>query len=259
MSKKDIQGILVISLLIIAVVSGIVWAKWEQEASPRIDPVTLCPTDRAGDHTIMMVDRTDALTKESISLFRLEVSLAKDRLEVGERFSIFPVEANGAHIPKPIFSVCRPSQGSDEHWFTGKPKTAQQHFDEHFEKPLDDAIAELAQPAETRRTALFESIRNIYLLPSFSPAIERRRLILLSDLLANTPELSFYKTQPDYQIFLKSEYAQQVYTNLSGVKVKIVQLPNRKAAVHQTPELLTFWHSWFDGTGALREEGGYTR
>jgi len=84
----------------------------------------------------------------------------------------------------------------------------------------------------------------------FAPLKEgaQRRLIIVSDLLQHTPELSLYKAVPDIGAFRRSSYGQRVECDLHGVKTQVHRL--NSATAKRMEEVVPFWLDWLMFQGA---------
>ena len=96
---------------------------------------------------------------------------------------------------------------------------------------------------------IFEMVQMVSLASFQRHPIEgERRLLIISDLLHNTPELSLYKKVPNIEDFLASDYGRRTYVNLKDVQIDLYLLFNTPQ--FQTEELTEFWQSFFAKTGA---------
>lgn len=233
-------------ILIAAVIGGLgALAVLAESLQPEPQhPETLCPIDRRTPHTALVVDRTDALTaRQAVWLVR-EMRVLKDHLEIGERLSVYLIDGKTFDDPKPVFSVCRPEDGSNASELTQNPRRLKAKFEKRFAEPLEALAESLRQPVEAPSTPIFETVRGIVERLEFSEAVGHRRLIIVSDLLANTGGYSHYRSGPDFERFRKTTYAQQVLTDLSGIELRFVYLSNPTAAHRQTDKHLQFWQRW---------------
>lgn len=250
MSRDDILGGALIALIVGVIGAGGALKYSLSESSP-IDPETLCPVDHVVPHTVILVDRTDRLTEDHVILFERAVEAEASALPIAGRLSIFTIEGEVRSVPEPVFSVCKPAEGKDAHWFHENKRRMQAQHEMRFASPLAAVLERLGKPAEADVSPILETIQSVARLPEFSPAAGVRRLVIVSDLLQNTPEYSQYRTLPDYDIFRDTPYASTVMAALTGVEVEIVYLPNRAAALRQTPEHLDFWIRYFTDRGAI--------
>ncbi len=150
----------------------------------------------------------------------------------------------------PILSLCKPDDGSDANWLYENETLLRGVFEKRFAQPLTALVDRLLKPAQAPASPILETIRAVSLLPSFREAEERRKLIVVSDLLENTARYSHYTTTPDYQDFRRSPYGASVLPSLHGVDVELVYLPNKRAHRRQGSAHLAFWQSYLTEAGA---------
>jgi len=249
MNRYDAIGAALIAALLgfVALMAGVAYSVTRPKP---VDHKTLCPTDRIVSHTVLLVDRTDPLGKEGDHLLqstfeRIVASLARD-----ERFSIFIIDSNGSKAPPVLFSRCAPSDGDDAHWLYENRRLINRHWKRAFVEPVGIVALRLREPAQASLSPIMETIQAVTRLPTFSPSIGDRTLVIASDFLQNVPAYSHYRSLPDYESFRKSLYAATVETDLTDVKVELVYLPNPKAGSRQTDEHRHFWLRYVSESGA---------
>jgi hypothetical protein len=156
-----------------------------------LDPVSLCPTDRpVAGHTVVIVDRTDRWTPAmSGALTQLVENAQRDTLR-HQKFSIVSLDANqSVHA---WFSVCNP--GAPDFWsdlYRGRRYTVND-FNQRFVGAADRVVAEVSEPAEASSSPIVEYVHRWLGSDDFSPAMENRRLVLVSDMRQNSPLYSIY-------------------------------------------------------------------
>jgi hypothetical protein len=75
-----------------------------------------------------------------------------------------------------------------------------------------------------------------------------KRLIVVSDMLHKTPQVSMYQAIPEFEPFEASDYGRRMRLELPGVEVEIHQLLNYPKL--QTRRLMQFWETYFARAGA---------
>ena len=218
------------------------------------DGGTPCPSDQGVPHTVILVDRTDPFTDLHTMLLENVVERGSAALRRGERLSIFLIEARASVRPAPILSLCKPNDGSDANWLYENATLLRATFEKQFAQPLTALVDRLHEPAQAPASPILETIRAVSLLPSFSEAQERRKLIVVSDLLENTARYSHYSTRPNFEEFRTSPYGASLMPSLKGVSVELVYLPNQRAQRRQGRAHLAFWHAYFTDAGATAVE-----
>lgn len=250
MTRHDVFGgsLIAIFLGLIGSMSGL--AYYLANSDP-LDPATLCPKSHPLGHTIVLVDRTDPLTEEHKALLKGAMDRASATLIPDERLSVFLIEAEAPVVPIPVFSRCKPRDGADASWLYENERLIRARYENEFLEPLSAKIRGLEKPAEAPQSPIMETVRNIAALPEFTDATERRRLIVVSDLLQNIPAYSQYRRAADFDAFIASPYGRSVVADLAGVEVEVVYLRRQKDVHHQGERHLVFWRQYFAESGAF--------
>lgn len=249
MNRYDVFGITLFAVLSGFVASMAVIAYSVTRPKP-VDRETLCPADRSVPHTVLLVDRTDYFGEEGVRLLQRTLDNIAASLRRGERFSIFLIDSDGSKAPTVLFSRCVPSDGSDAHWLYENRRLLRRLWQQTFEEPVGIATRSLREPSQAPSSPIMETIRETAKLPAFSPSAGSRTLVIASDFLQNVAAYSQYRSPPDYESFRHSRYAATVETDLTGVEVELVYLPNPKARHRQTAEHRRFWMRYISDAGA---------
>lgn len=249
MSRQDLLGIALIALLLSFLGTMGALAYYLGNAEPS-DPETLCPTDRSVPHTVLLVDRTDPLTEEHTALVLKTIERVKTSLRVDERFSLFLIEGGAPVVPTPVFSLCKPADGSEANPLYENKRLLGLAYAKGFGDPLSLVVETLEESAQAVTSPIMETIRQIALRPDFAPSVGERKLIIVSDLLQNVPAYSHYRSAPDIASFQKLPYATTVRPDLSGVVIDLVYLRNPNARARQGEEHLAFWIEYLTLAGA---------
>lgn len=217
-----------------------------------LDPRTLCPTARlVADRTIVLVDRTDRFTDAQLARLRRTIVRVRTKLPAHARLSIHLLTADPATAATPVFDLCDPGDGATVDPLTGNPRRAQERYESEFGAPLDHVLASLATPQDAPRSPIIEAITQLGWATDFDPSTPNRRLVVVSNLLQNTPNGSHYRRLPNVEQVLSSPTGRRLLAaGLKGVRVELVYLRNPEAVLHQGPSHLAFWLNLLRSTGA---------
>lgn len=219
-----------------------------REAGP--DKVTLCPGEGPTGHLLLLIDTTDPLNFTQIQAFTTLVEeLIDSQVKPGELLSVFVLGEDHTKNAKPVFEKCNPGKGEDKSELTHNIARLQKQFKQGFREPLIELIPSLQSTAAAKTSPIFEMIQ----LASINgyrkhPTEGRRRLIIVSDMLHNTPQFSMYSRLDDFQNFRSSAYGQKMQTDLKGVETELHYVMNTPQL--QTRRHLKFWEEYFSNTGA---------
>jgi hypothetical protein len=212
-----------------------------------LDPISLCPADGPGGHTVLLVDKTDPLNFTQRQAFMVSMRLLVDKeVPTGYLLSVFTLGEDFTETAAPIMELCNPGTGSDKSDLTANLKRLREQYEGKFLNPLMTTANELsAATVPGARSPIFEMLQ-LVAINGFKKRDVRgpRRLLIVSDMLHNTPQFSMYKSQVDYKQFLKLDYSAKVFLDLQDVEVELLYLVNVPHL--QTTRNARFWGDHFD-------------
>ena len=213
------------------------------------DSETFCP-DEVSAHTIVVLDKTDSLSVSQQKFIINRINKEKDDLETFEKFSIFTLTEGSYLNPEPIFSKCNPGIGKSANRLYQNPKKIQMRFDEFFSRPLEENMKNVLSDNSGSRSPILEMIRELSFRDDFGADVEKRTLVIISDMMHHMSKYSHYKVRIDYKYFSKKSYAYEVAASLGSVDVRIVYLLREKLERIQGKRHLSFWEDYFEDMGA---------
>ena len=213
------------------------------------DPETLCPNEISA-HTIIVLDKTDSLSISQQRFILNYINKEKNNLRTFEKFSIFTLTENTYLNPEPIFSKCNPGTGKNANQLYQNPRKIQMRFYKFFSKPLKENMDNMLADNSESKSPIFEMIRELSLRDDFDDDVQKRTLIIISDLMHHNSKYSHYKNRDTYGYFSKKSYAHEVTTSLNSVNIKIVYLLRNKLKNIQGEGHLLFWENYFEDMGA---------
>lgn len=218
-----------------------------------LDPITMCPALGAKGHFVLLIDTTDPFTFTQKEAF---VSLMRNVIErstpEGYLLSIFVMGADYKEHAKPVVELCNPGTGMDKSEWTADVKTLRSQYENKFVAPMAKQAELLVETHAAKASPIFEMVQLVGINGFERHAIKgERRLIIISDMLHNTPEYSMYTGQADFQKFSTSAYGRKSQATLTGIDVELHYLMN-------TPRLqdrsnTAFWEAYFNKAKARIE------
>lgn len=245
--NKNLIGYMIIGICLVIFGASVVFALVLSGES--YDPETFC-RDEVSAHTIVVLDKTDSLSISQQRYVTDYINKEKNKLDTFEKFSIFTLTENIHMEANPVFSKCNPGSGKDANQLYQNPKKIQLRFDEFFSKPLKENMENILSENTGSKSPIFEMIRELSLRDDFGNGIEKRTLIIISDLMHHTSEYSHYKNRIDYKYFSGKPYADEVSASLDSIEVKIVYLLRNNLEKIQGKRHLSFWERYFEDMGA---------
>ena len=218
--------------------------------SPPLDPETGCIVGQQvpPEHTVVLVDQTDPLTRTQIGYVKALILAEYQRLRPHGELTVRGVRAD-PDDPGDSFSRCRLRRGAEVSGVTNNPDMIEASFRRTVGDALNRYLDGLHDVPSAARSPIIEAVDNAVDAPDFGPADPHRRLVIVSDMAQNSAELSEYDGEgsgldPSAQV--RSELGR----DLKGVAVRIHYVRRPELAAIQTPAQRDFWRAWFAGQGA---------
>jgi len=203
-------------------------------------------------HTVILVDRTDALSGPGeAEKFRAVVNAERNRLKTFERVSIYLITETTGASPILRFSRCNPLRGDQVDPLYRNPRLIQRQYDESFSQPLDRVVSELMEPGVAPRSPIIESIGAITRTGEFSSAVPARRLVIVSDLIEHTQGFSHYKRCEGYESIYSTAPYSDLRVDLAGATVAVFQIARSNVDCAQGSRHSAFWMDFFARSGAV--------
>ncbi len=252
LSPRDLAiggGIAVVALVLL-----VVGARFTifSPGPPDRDPETGCPEAGPAALTAILIDVTDqvgAISRADV-LAHLDEYVADSRED--EMVLAYEAKPVGNEIGSPLLSVCHPGDPDEASEWTENPRLIRRRLEERFERPLEELFAELLgrEPAST--SPLMESVQSVAVsvLGRHEYAGLPKRLILVSDLMQNTRNLSFFRQAVDYEVFAATAGADALGTDLRGTAVEVLFVQRTAhRRLDGTRGLIDFWQRWIEEQG----------
>jgi hypothetical protein len=254
MRGKDILGLFNI-LIVIGILGAISYAALVLRPA-EYDPDTLCLAGEVPPHVAVVIDKTDLYSPEQAFGIEQLVLDSRDQLEIGERLTLFELDARGELVNTNDFSLCNPGRGDQINPLYRNPQRVEARYQALFEGPLQAALADLVEPKESPASPILESLARLALTPNFDDTIPAREIVLVSDMLQNSQLFSVYgrargdlaERLPDPRqvaAAIEDEYGEA----LLGVTIQIYIIPRRGWEQDQDTVLRGYWEEVFRQLG----------
>jgi hypothetical protein len=218
----------------------------------------LCPSDRAPKgHVVVAVDWTDPFSEQQREALRDVVRRLKHDVRVDERLSLVHITGNPEDSAKPIFSVCKPLDLENINPLVENERRLKMKWEDQFGRPLDEKLTQLLQGSTAPHSPILEAIDVILWSHNFQADLQRRQLVIFSDLLQNWQGHSHYKNVPAACEFMRTASAQRLKArNWEGVSVVLHRWRNARDSQLQSEAHLNFWTDIFYHFGAAEVRVG---
>lgn len=202
-------------------------------------------------HTVVLIDQSDPFAEQDVRWAQKVISDESRRLGKYGRLTLVGLRSETPYEPEEVFSRCSP--GVRSNGWTDNPRMIEDTFLEAFSDPLafetETLLAQIEQPS----SPLVEALIGIADRSDFSSSIRDRRVVLVSDLIQNSPELSHLRTGAvDFSSVEDSRFDTEK-PKLDGVQV-VVRVVPRRTYRFPKEDLVDFWVQMFEASGAESPE-----
>jgi len=250
-NKKIPFGTIFIILLAVAVVvagAGITAYVLITKETPN-NISTLCPSTGPHGHTILLVDKSDPMSFTQRKDFEVMYEeILTHLIPQGHLFSVYALADDFKTSAQPLLELCNPGDGREASRLDSNPVQLKRRFEQQYVKPMIGLRDELITSKSGVTSPILEMIQLTAITGFRARAVNGdRRLIIVSDMLHNTPPFSMYKTIPKHDAFVETVYGRKSIADLNRVKVEIRMLLNSPNL--QNEMLLNFWKQHIERSG----------
>ncbi len=241
--------------MVAAIIAGVIYIAYTVRPAP-FDEDTLClVSETLPPHTAIIIDKTDEYSETQADLIAAVIRRTRERLEVGERITLFELDAKGQFDPRGELSMCNPGRGDQVNPLFRNPKQMEDRYEELFAKPMEVVLADLVVPKEAPNSPIMEALARLAQTEAFSDRAPRRRVVLISDMLQNSDVFSAYggggampENMPDWRDTADA-ITRKFGTSLNGVALEIRLIPRDRYVDLQRGALKEYWNSVLDDLG----------
>jgi hypothetical protein len=230
--------------------AGYFWLKAEEGHNIPIDAKTGCPVKGNPESvTAVLFDPSDPVPEATMADLANNFRRIVGSVQKGGYLWV------GTLTPEPgklnlLFARCNPGDGSTVDRWTSNPGKHQKIWEEAFEDPLKDIAKRLPNGEQADQSPIMAGVQKVKLSLFDNGKFDdsEKHLIVISDMIENTPAYSQYKSGPDYAAFKKSLANSRYRTDLLGADVTILYF-NRPERKFPSSEHAEFWTHWVSDNG----------
>ena len=226
-----------------------------------INPRTLCPKGGSKTQTILLIDTSDVLP--TVAQARLEELLknfynpdTENYIKQGGELIVYRIASEVSDMGAPI-NACSPGNPKDRTWtdnlFTGKYDQLRQW--RRFLKRIKQALPKPDEQIAQSGSPLLESIAVVAAkhIPNIGTGKNRKptRLILFSDMMQHSKNLSHYKTLPGMAQFKTLRGFAEMDSKLSDVEVRLFYIRRTGLESKQTRDHYYWWTQVIEQAGGI--------
>ena len=241
--------------IVIAAIAGVAYFMMRVQPEP-YDEATLCViSDELPPHTAIILDKTDEYSKVQSDLIAAIIRRTGDKLVVGERLTLFELDAKGQFDPRGELTLCNPGRGSQVNPLFRNPEIIEERYTERFEGPLDEVLVDLIEPKEAPSSPILEAIARLAQTENFSSDAPSRKIVIVSDMLQNSDTFTAYggggalpESLPA-AIDTADAVLRKFGDNLRGTDMEIRLIPRERYVDMQRGALKNYWNDVFRELG----------
>lgn len=245
---KNIWGIVIILLVITLIVLSIGGGWYLQQYLITLNNETLCPIDGPHALTVILIDQTDSLNiiqQQAIRVRLKEIQMQTPRYG---GIMLFLIGDTNRDLLRPIEYICNPGAVTDASPLYQNIHIIEQRW-QIFAKRLEQIFNNFIQITAKTHSPIIENIQSIALTNFVTTKLNiPKRLILVSDLLQHSQELSFYQRIPNFS-HINSELFHKLHSPLTGVEIEILYLRRSTKQAIQSKDLIKFWQQYLESNG----------
>ena len=243
-----------VALLVVtaAAVALIVYTQVSRD--PPLDKTTMCPASGPLGHVVLLVDKTDPLNFTQRQAFTVAMKeLVETKVPEGHLLSIFVLGEKFEQSAVPLIELCNPGSDVGKSELSANLKRFRKQYEERFVRPLEDAAKALVAEEPAKVSPIFEMLQLVGINGFRKHAVKGpKRLVLVSDMLHNTPQFSMYTGPAEFELFESTDYAERTQAELRDVSVELHYLMTTPRL--QTRRNQVFWERYFKRAGARLSE-----
>lgn len=239
------------AILLVATAAIVAWVVYSQVTrEPPLNAVTMCPASGPFGHIVLLVDKTDPLNFTQRQAFSVAMKeLVETKVPEGNLLSVFVLGDTFEKSAVPIIELCNPGSDAGKSELSANLKRLRKQYEEKFVRPLEDVAKALIADQPAKASPIFEMLQLVGINGFRKHAVGGpRRLVIVSDMLHNTPQFSMYTGPVNFETYEVSDYAKKTQADLKDVVVELHYLMT--APRLQTRRNEVFWERYFERAGA---------
>lgn len=251
----DLKGYLIIALVTIVFIFGAVYFFINEEKKVKIDPKTFCPKENKENYgkTVALLDLTDSLNKAQKEFFIKEIQSLKKNLPKHHSLTIYTLDASLDLKSSRKITMCNPGTIDDINTTYQKisinPKEITKRWNEDFSNQITNVISNIIIEEDAQNSSPVMEMFQLIALNEFKDFEGAdNNLLILSDMIQNTNQMSMYKNGIiSFSEFKKAEYFSKVFTNLNNnVAVELLIIKRDGSRImQQSKNFVNFWAQFF--------------
>ncbi|MEM6414211.1 MAG: hypothetical protein AAF720_06090 [Pseudomonadota bacterium] len=233
----------------IIIVGGIAWSilNFERpvdDKNCRLDGVVR-------SHTLFIIDQSDPFTSADRGWVRELIKRESiDLMETG-KLTVLSLDAGNQAKAREIFSRCSPGAPNEWTGFSRNRRKTVREWQQRFLLDLNETIDAAMENDRAPSSPLFEAFEGVMRRPDFSKFVDKRRLVIISDMIQFSPRFSMLSGNADWDRFVsETRYSR---SNVFADTDVVIHLAERSRGPNNL-ELKKFWETYFVERGGASLE-----
>ncbi len=241
-AKSDKLGYVLIAIVVTVLVSIAVFIAMNRGVE--VDKKSMCRSDGVFDRHIVILDMTDNYNSIQVQQIKHIINNIVENLAVTEQLQLYFINNTIPSEMKAEFALCNPGDGAGKSEIYSNPKLFKKRWDKRFYRPLMAKMKDLSGDYTSTTSPILETLQavNNIALPYVREGEHRYKVTIISDMIQNSEELSFFKTKASSLAhFVDSPGYIKTRTDLEGVDIDIVIIRRDKFESLQSRDYIDFW------------------
>ncbi|MDD5493748.1 MAG: hypothetical protein PHG36_03645 [Dehalococcoidia bacterium] len=239
--------IIIVTLIVIA---GVGTYFYRKSNALGLDKKTFCPESGATSVTALLIDATDSLSIQQKKAFSDEFQILRDSIPLHGRLDLYFIHSTQSSLLQPIVSLCNPGHGDEINPLVGNPPHVERTWQKGFGQPLEREISQLLDASPENKSPILESIQSVVLTSLSEPTVRNKpkKLIVVSDLMQHTSNLSLYRGTVNAEALIKNRSFDRIKSDLRDIDISVWMLARENALGRA--KLADFWQRVFAEQGS---------
>ncbi len=241
-AKNDKVGYILITVVVTVLLAIAVFIVMNRGVD--VDKKSMCRTDGAYDRHVVILDMTDNYNAIQVQQIKHIIKNIVDNLAVTEQLQLYFINNTMPGEIAAEFSMCNPGDGAGKSEIYSNPKLFKKRWETRFYSPLMAKMKDLSGDYTSTRSPILETIQavNNIAFPYVREGERRYKITLISDMIQNSDELSFFNTRAvSLAHFVDSPAYAKIRTDLEGIDVDIVIVRRDQLESLQSRDYIDFW------------------
>lgn len=218
-------------------------------SNSKVDETTLCHRQGPVNVTLILLDLTDPLNQTQQARLKTIIDNEIATSSTDTMIALGVVSEDPARWGA-MFAKCKPATGEAANALYENPKLITAQYDREFLIPIRSKLESSLQGEVENQSPIMEAMQSLIAsTPSFTQVEGQRKLVIVSDMLQHSDDLSFYRGQ-GWEYFVQQDQDQRLARNLSSVVVEILKIPRFGGNTPSQNIVDDFWVRYFDRQGS---------